>query len=86
MKRFDVVVVGGGAAGMSCALRLLDRGARVVLIDKEKGLGGNSAKASSGINGCCPPHSRAERNAADTVDGTTDLPLARSSHAQVSPS
>ena len=64
----DVVVVGSGVAGMTAALRILDRGGRVTLVEKERRLGGNSAKASSGINGCCPPHSRAERNAADTVD------------------
>ena len=64
----DVIVVGTGVAGMTTALRLLDRGAHVVLIDKETKVGGNSAKASSGINGCCPPHSRSERNSNDTVD------------------
>ena len=31
-------------------------------------MGGNSAKASSGINGCCPKHSRSEANAADSID------------------
>ncbi len=64
----DAVVIGTGVAGMTAALRLLDRGARVVVLDKERQLGGNSAKASSGINGCCPPHSRSERNANDTVE------------------
>ena len=63
----DAVVVGAGVAGMTTALRLLDRGARVVLLDKEPKVGGNSAKASSGINGCCPPHSRSERNSDDSV-------------------
>ena len=46
-----VVIVGGGLAGLTTALSLLDRGAHVILIDKEKFFGGNSAKASSGING-----------------------------------
>jgi succinate dehydrogenase/fumarate reductase flavoprotein subunit len=33
--------------------RALEAGAKkVVLVDKETNLGGNSAKASSGINGC----------------------------------
>ena len=31
-------------------------------------VGGNSAKASSGINGCCPQHSRSDRNAEDSVE------------------
>jgi len=60
--------VGTGVAGMTTALRLLDRGAKVVVLDKETKVGGNSAKASSGINGCCPTHSRSERNVNDSVD------------------
>jgi len=50
----DAVVVGGGLAGLSATLTLLDRGARVVLVDKEAVLGGNSAWASSGINAVDP--------------------------------
>ncbi len=50
----DAVVVGGGLAGLAATLRILDRGGKVVLIEKEPRLGGNSAKASSGINACCP--------------------------------
>lgn len=47
----DAVVVGGGLAGLTAALTLLDRGARVVLLEKEGYVGGNSQWASSGING-----------------------------------
>eukprot|EP00930_Biecheleria_cincta_P084104 TRINITY_DN73595_c0_g1_i1.p1 TRINITY_DN73595_c0_g1~~TRINITY_DN73595_c0_g1_i1.p1 ORF type:complete len:1181 (+),score=280.85 TRINITY_DN73595_c0_g1_i1:35-3544(+) len=46
----DAVVVGGGLAGMVATLTLLDRGARVVMVEKQPYLGGNSGKASSGIN------------------------------------
>lgn len=46
----DAVVVGAGLAGLTAALTLVDRGARVVLVDKNKFTGGNSAYASSGIN------------------------------------
>eukprot|EP01062_Namystynia_karyoxenos_P059014 TRINITY_DN50439_c0_g1_i1.p2 TRINITY_DN50439_c0_g1~~TRINITY_DN50439_c0_g1_i1.p2 ORF type:complete len:663 (+),score=184.20 TRINITY_DN50439_c0_g1_i1:146-1990(+) len=46
----DVVVVGGGLAGLTAALALLDRGARVALVEKEGAVGGNSARASSGVN------------------------------------
>lgn len=43
-----VIVVGGGLAGLSAVLEALKYDASVLLIDKSKDLGGNSAKASSG--------------------------------------
>ncbi|KPA85957.1 putative mitochondrial NADH-dependent fumarate reductase-like protein [Leptomonas pyrrhocoris] len=46
-----VVVIGGGLAGCAAAIEAVDCGATVVLIEKEPRLGGNSAKATSGING-----------------------------------
>ena len=48
----DVVVIGGGLAGISAAIEASRARARVVLLDKEADLGGNSAKATSGINAC----------------------------------
>merc|ERR1711972_397474 len=44
-------VVGGGLAGMSAANTVLENGGRVVLLDKSSFCGGNSTKATSGING-----------------------------------
>ena len=49
----DAIVVGAGLAGLAATLNILDRGGSVILIEKEHSLGGNSAKASSGINACC---------------------------------
>jgi hypothetical protein len=49
----DAIVVGTGLAGLTTALNILDRGGKVVLIEKEHRMGGNSNKASSGINACC---------------------------------
>ncbi|KAG7096500.1 hypothetical protein E1B28_003930 [Marasmius oreades] len=46
-----ILVIGGGLAGLSASHTALDHGARVVLLDKKPNLGGNSVKASSGING-----------------------------------
>jgi flavocytochrome c len=46
----DAIVIGSGLAGLTASLHILDRGGRVVIIEKEKTLGGNSNKASSGIN------------------------------------
>lgn len=50
-KIYDVVVVGSGLAGLTATLELLAKGFSVALIEKTDRLGGNSAKASSGING-----------------------------------
>ena len=60
-----VAVVGSGVAGLTATLRLLDSGARVMLFEKEKRLGGNSAKASSGINAWTS--TRADAHANDTL-------------------
>lgn len=52
--RPDAIVVGSGLAGLAASLNILDRGGSVIILEKEHLLGGNSNKASSGINGCCP--------------------------------
>jgi flavocytochrome c len=44
-------VVGGGLAGFSAAHTVLEHGGRVVVLDKSPFCGGNSTKATSGING-----------------------------------
>ncbi|KAK7194671.1 NADH-dependent fumarate reductase [Novymonas esmeraldas] len=46
-----IVVIGGGLAGCAAAIEAASCGATVVLLEKEAKLGGNSAKATSGING-----------------------------------
>ena len=51
-QTWPVAVIGGGLSGLTASLRLLEAGMEVTLIDKRGFMGGNSAKASSGINGC----------------------------------
>ena len=46
----NAVIIGSGLAGLTTALTILDAGGRVVILEKEENLGGNSMKASSGIN------------------------------------
>lgn len=46
-----MIVVGGGLCGLSAAHTVLERGGRVILLDKNAFLGGNSTRATSGING-----------------------------------
>mgnify|MGYP003386105164 CR=1 FL=1 len=51
-RQAKVAIVGGGAAGLCAAIEAAKLGASVIVFDKVNKLGGNSAKASSGINGC----------------------------------
>lgn len=44
-----VIIIGGGLSGLSATLEALKHGSNIVLFDKEKDLGGNSIKASSGM-------------------------------------
>jgi flavocytochrome c len=47
----QIIVVGGGLAGFSAAHTVLEHGCRCILLDKSPFCGGNSTKATSGING-----------------------------------
>merc|ERR1712149_144421 len=46
-----VIVVGGGLSGLSAAHTIYLAGGNVVVLDKQGFFGGNSTKATSGING-----------------------------------
>jgi len=50
----DAIIIGSGLAGLAAAINILDRNGTVTLIEKEHRIGGNSAKASSGINAFSP--------------------------------
>merc|ERR1719408_213351 len=56
----QVIVVGGGLAGVSCCNTVLENGGKTVLIDKSSFCGGNSTKATSGINGADTKTQRAK--------------------------
>ena len=49
-KSFDVVVVGSGGAGLAAAIQAHDDGARVLIVEKMPTIGGNTIKASAGMN------------------------------------
>lgn len=46
----DIVVIGGGAAGMSAAIEAAGEGAEVILLEKMNYLGGNTLRATGGMN------------------------------------
>ena len=46
----DVVIVGAGGAGLTAAVRATQEGAKVLVLEKMQMVGGNSLKASGGMN------------------------------------
>ncbi|WP_295746626.1 flavocytochrome c [uncultured Limosilactobacillus sp.] len=49
-EHYDVLVIGAGGAGMTAALQASELGAGVLVIEKEPKVGGNTNRASSGMN------------------------------------
>jgi flavocytochrome c len=46
----QVIIIGGGLSGLSAAHTAIEGGANVILLDKQPFCGGNSTKATSGLN------------------------------------
>merc|ERR1719165_15330 len=63
----QVIVLGGGLAGVSAANTVIEHGGRTILLDKSPFCGGNSTKATSGINGANTKSQR-NKNIADSND------------------
>ncbi|CAG8682286.1 3319_t:CDS:2, partial [Cetraspora pellucida] len=76
----QIIVVGGGLSGLSAAHTVLERGGNVLVLDKNSFFGGNSTKATSGINGALTKtqialgiQDSAEMFAQDTTRSARDL-------------
>ena len=63
----DVVVVGGGAIGACCALELVQRGARVTLLERGGDLAWGCSAGNAGL--ICPSHATPLANPAALRDG-----------------
>ncbi|NBT79780.1 MAG: FAD-dependent oxidoreductase, partial [Betaproteobacteria bacterium] len=63
----DVIVVGGGGAGLAAAIEAAESGARTVLLEKNQSLGGTTAWSIGSITATQTPHQRRK--------GITDEPL-----------
>jgi len=46
----DVVIVGAGGAGMTAALTAAEMGAKVIIVESQAAVGGNSVRATGGMN------------------------------------
>jgi fumarate reductase flavoprotein subunit len=47
---YDAVIIGSGGTGISAAIQAHELGLKVAVLEKNEGLGGNTNKASSGMN------------------------------------
>ena len=73
-----VIVVGGGLSGLSAAHTVIEHGGNVILLDKNPFCGGNSTKATSGLNGS-ETKTQIRKNINDSNEAF-ELDVARSAH------
>jgi len=50
LQRYDTVIIGAGGAGLAAAIEAHDHGAKVLIVEKMPAVGGNTVKASAGMN------------------------------------
>ena len=60
-KLFDIVVVGGGGAGLAAAIEAASLGVRVVLLEKNNHLGGSTAWSIGSISSTLTPHQKKKK-------------------------
>lgn len=63
-KNYDVIIVGSGGAGMTAAIEAKDAGMNPVILEKMPMAGGNTSKASAGLN--------ASETSVEKAQGVTD--------------
>ena len=69
----EVLVIGSGAAGLSCALRLADAGHRVVVVCKDHLAGGSTLWAQGGISVVLDAEDSLEAHVRDTLSAGAGL-------------
>ncbi len=63
----DIVIVGAGGAGLSAAVEATDQGAKVIVLEKMPMVGGNTTRATGGLNAAGTKH-QAAKNIEDSSE------------------
>ena len=72
--RYDVVVVGGGGAGLAAAIEARERGASVVLLEKNPALGGSTSWSIGSVTSTGTPHQKKRGIVDSPADHWADMP------------
>ncbi len=74
MEAFDIIVVGGGGAGLAAAIEARAAGASVVLLEKNEKLGGSTSWSIGSITSTGTPHQRRRGIVDNPADHWADMP------------
>lgn len=71
---YDVVVIGGGGAGLAAAIEAREGGASVLLIEKNPALGGSTAWSIGSVTSSGTPHQKKRGIVDSAADHWADMP------------
>ncbi len=74
VQEFDVIVVGGGGAGLAAAIEAAEAGARTILLEKNPSLGGTTAWSIGSISASQTPHQRSKGIVDEPLHHWQDMP------------